>query len=57
MCLSNNKNTALVNGGLAPRLPYNFPEVPEAHFAEQLTRMDMVSSSRSEANRCQTFYC
>ena len=48
MCLANNinnnnnNNHALVNGVLSQRMPYNFPFVPEAHFAEQLTRMDMV---------------
>ncbi|XP_034244342.1 ral guanine nucleotide dissociation stimulator-like 1 isoform X2 [Thrips palmi] len=52
MCLSNNKNTALVNGGLAPRLPYNFPDVPEAHFAEQLTRMDMELFRKLVPHQC-----
>ena len=35
---------ALVNGHSPTTVPppYMFPNVPECHFAEQLTRMDMV---------------
>lgn len=28
----------------SPQSPYNFPNIAEKHFAEQLTRMDRVST-------------
>ncbi|KAJ1521513.1 hypothetical protein ONE63_003178 [Megalurothrips usitatus] len=50
--LSLNNNHPLVNGGGPPRPPYHFPDVPEAHFAEQLTRMDMELFRKLVPHQC-----
>jgi hypothetical protein len=46
--LPNFSHPALANGhsAVAVPAPYVFPDVPECHFAEQLTRMDMVSMNK-----------
>jgi hypothetical protein len=46
--LPNFSHPALANGHSAVAVPppYVFPDVPECHFAEQLTRMDMVSMNK-----------
>lgn len=46
--LPNFSPPALANGhsAVAVPSPYLFPDVPECHFAEQLTRMDMVRMNR-----------
>jgi hypothetical protein len=46
--LPNFNPPALANGHSATAVPspYLFPNVPECHFAQQLTRMDMVSTNK-----------
>lgn len=46
--LPNFSHPAVANGysAIAVPLPYVFPDVPERHFAEQLTRMDMVRMNK-----------
>lgn len=39
-----------MNGSHAP--PYSFPDVPERHFAEQLTRMDMKLLQKLVPHQC-----
>jgi hypothetical protein len=47
--LPNFSHPSLTNGHSAIPVPssYVFPDVPECHFAEQLTRMDMVSMNKN----------
>jgi hypothetical protein len=48
--LPNFSHPSLANGHSAIPVPssYVFPDVPECHFAEQLTRMDMVSMNQNQ---------
>uniref|UniRef100_A0A1B6C8Z3 Ral guanine nucleotide dissociation stimulator-like 1 n=1 Tax=Clastoptera arizonana TaxID=38151 RepID=A0A1B6C8Z3_9HEMI len=46
----NDSLCVLMNGSHAP--PYSFPDVPERHFAEQLTRMDMKLLLKLVPHQC-----
>ncbi|XP_023722934.1 ral guanine nucleotide dissociation stimulator-like 1 isoform X3 [Cryptotermes secundus] len=52
--LPNFSHPALANGysAIAVPLPYVFPDVPERHFAEQLTRMDMELFKKLVPHQC-----